>query len=52
MVKKKHNKTLMGIVLWLFGFALFTALPGYFQDYLIFFVFILLFISIAIIKST
>ncbi len=52
MVKKKHNKTLLGIVLWLFGFTLFNSLPGYFSDYLIFFVLILLIITIAIIKST
>lgn len=51
MARKNHNRTLMGIILWLFGFAFFSALPGYFADYIIFFVLILLIITLAIIKS-
>lgn len=51
MARKKHNRTLLGIILWLFGFTLFNALPGYFAEYLIFFVLALLLITLAIIKS-
>jgi len=51
MARKNHNRTLMGIVLWLFGFAFFNALPGYFAEYTLFFVLILLIVTIAIIKS-
>lgn len=50
MGKGKQNMSLLGIVLWIFAFTLFINLPEYFEDYLIFFVLILVMITLALIK--
>ena len=46
----KRNKSLIGISLWLFAFTFFLNLPPYFQDYLIFFILILVLITVSLIK--
>lgn len=48
---KRRERGLVGIVLILFLASMISVLPGYFADYIIYFVLLILFASVGLLKT-